>query len=258
MTNSRPLRSRRLVAKSHADPAIMLTVLQAKSLAGYHPANYVQQAEDLAVLGIRASLVAELTGLPLSNATRIAKAVGNAKTGRRKTSLDDIFRTAFSQQQASVFLVMIERQLALNPAPRLLSVHVLDAIRSLCASLPSQRDQDWERMVEAAIHYQDGTLALITCSACHTRHVVPAAGATSAGARINESDRSCPLCRIAASSTEIVRSGGTEAVVVGARVRTSTKTVIPTLTADLHERRQRLRAALPSQGLTPGRSAAKR
>ena len=245
MTNLRPMRSRRLVAKSLADPAIMLTVLQAKSLAGYHPANYVQQAEDLAVLGIRASLVAELTGLPLSNATRIAKSVGNAKTGRRKTSLDDIFRTAYSQQQASAFLVMIERQLALNPAPRLLSVHVLDAIRALCACLPSQREQDWERMVEAAIHYQDGTLTLVTCSACHTRHVVPAADAGSAGPRISESARSCPLGRIAASSTEIVRTGGTEAVVVGARVRTSTRTVIPTLTADLHERRQRLRAALP-------------
>ncbi|KZC32652.1 hypothetical protein RhoFW510R10_12115 [Rhodanobacter sp. FW510-R10] len=246
------------MAKSLADPAIMLTVLQAKSLAGYHPANYIQQAEDLAVLGIRASLVAELTGLPLSNATRIAKSVGNAKTGRRKTSLDDIFRTAYSQQQASVFLVMVERQLALNPAPRLLSVHVLDAIRSLCACLPSQREQDWERMVEAAIHLQDGTLSLVTCSACHTRHVVPTGGVSSAGARINETDRSCPLCRIAASSTEIVRTGGTEAVVVSARVRTSTKTVIPTLTADLHERRQRLRAALPSLATQLAQSAGKR
>lgn len=258
MTNARSPRQRRLVAKSLPDQAMMLTVLQAKSLAGHHSNHYVVQADNLAKLGIRASLIAELTGLPLSNTTRMAKAVGNSKTGRRKTSLDDIFRTAYSQQQVSVFLVMVERQLALDNGRRLLSSHILDAIRSVCACLPSQREQDWERMVEAAIHFQNGTLALVTCGACHTRHVVPSADASSAGARINETDRSCPLCRIAASSTEIVRTGGTDAVVVGARVRTSTKTVIPTLTGDLHERRQRLKAALPLLPAQIRQSSAKR
>ncbi len=236
--------SQRLVGKAH-DGAMKLAILQAKHLAGYQDGSIVNSAERLAKLGLRASLIHELTGIPQSNTSRIVKSVGNFKTGRRKTSIDDIFRNATTHQQISMFLVMVERQRKLNPAGTLLACHILDAVRSMCARAPSQlHSADWERLTEAALSLQSGALRLITCSACHTRHVVPSKESEGLGAKINESDRACPLCRITESVTTMKKKViDDREVTFVTTIRQADNTVIPTLAADLFERRQRLRAA---------------
>lgn len=233
----------RLVAKAY-DGSTKLAILHAKHLAGYHEGSFVQAAEQLAQFGLRGTLIAELTGLPVNAAKRIVQGLGNFKTGRRKTSIDDIFQTTETQQRVSLFLVNVEKLLNLDRAPAILSGHILDAIRATYAQAPDQlRTADWERMAEAALQFQSGALLLITCAACRTRHVIPARGNNELSLKVNESDRSCPLCRIAESVTSVKRViKDDREISIKTTVRLTDKTVIPSVTSDLYERKQRLRA----------------
>ncbi|MHB8742083.1 MAG: hypothetical protein ACYC9L_03075 [Sulfuricaulis sp.] len=186
---------RRLCSKAYAGETA-IEILLVKNAGGYTAAAVVRDAEELAELGLRAKQIQKLTSLPGCNCRHLVKKVGKSRvTGKPKMSVNELIETPVNQMLVSSFLELIERQLDLSESSKLVSEHVLAAIKAFAFHTPSHwQGLDWERLVNAGFAIEAGTLSLVTCKLCGTRHV-PMPGVTG--------DRSCPLCRVAASITRV-------------------------------------------------------
>lgn len=230
-------RQGRLCAKTYAGRAAIEILL----VKGYSASDVVRDAEDLAAHGLRASQIQRLTSLPECNCRQLVEKVGIANwTGRQKKSIRDLLMSPSRQMTVSAFLELIQNQLEMTAASRLVSSHVLAAIHAFEVRCRRLTDIDWERMTHAAFSMEDGDIALVECRMCGTHHLAH---------RDVTSDRTCPLCRVAASMTKIAGKTAT-----ATRFHRVERKNIPGEVGAAGRRRARLHVALdadlPDSGVT--------
>jgi len=186
----------RLCAKRYSGQAAM-EILLAKGTGGYVASDVVRDAEELARYGLRGSQLQRLTSLPSCNCrTLVAKYDKANRTGRQKNSIRNLINSPLKQMAVSAFLELVEQQLDMTESSKLVSSHMIAAIESFGFRCPAQKDQmDWERVTHAAFLLEEGHLQMVNCKMCATRHVVHEMNDTG--------DRTCPLCRVAASVTRV-------------------------------------------------------
>jgi hypothetical protein len=227
----------RLCGKSY-DREVAIEILLFKSTGGYTASNVVADAERLADLGLRAAQLQRLTSLPGCNCRHLVTKVGKAAMkGKPKESILELIANPVQHMLVSSFLTIVERQMTASEASQLVSKHLLAAIDAFRFHHGAYMEQlDWERLTNAAGAVVSGKLKLVTCKLCGTRHVPLNQGM---------GDRSCPLCRVAASITRVNSKTVTKFL-------PEPRKLIPSEADPIQDRRARFHAALAYSSNGPG------
>lgn len=177
-----------------------------EGLRGLSSAQRLQDAIELAKLGLGPGPIAELTHWQHSFTKKIVdKISGRSRGGRMRTGLTEVFRVPVLHATVSRFCMALEHQLQFWQEKRLSSRGFLSAVSFVKATMPAEmQNMPATALYSIANEAVKGTVKVVSCSRCRGCY----AQATIESRLTDMVVYDCPFCRqVAAMSPGRTRHG---------------------------------------------------